>query len=195
MFPSLLIELAAAAGFSSSDMQAMEQLYVKYQKPLYIFVNKMVLDAETAQDIMHEAFVKLLAAGVNIDSEKGCRNYLYTIAVNLCRMRARKGKNRKHSSLNELEDKGVVIQDEQQNIEKQVELRNFEEILDALIQLQPEKQRSVLYMKKIQGLTYTDIVKITGVSLRSLKYMVKNSLQEIMEQMEEMGMVQEGELL
>lgn len=192
----ILILAADADGTISVRQEAVfEDMYKKYNKQLYVFIYQMTHDSETTLDILQESFARVLSAEVEFESEKGSRNYLYTVAANLCRMQFRRNKYRDHASIDKLGDAGIILADTKESFEKKIELSQIEDILNSHVEKLPEKERSILLMKKTKGMTYTDIAQVTGMSERQLKRIVKKCIEVILEGMEEDGIVGEGGLL
>ena len=77
--------ILGAQSSAEARRQALEYLATTYWKPLYVFLRKKGLDAQAAQDGVHEVVVQLLERDA-IDSmrpERGrLRAYLRTVAQN-----------------------------------------------------------------------------------------------------------------
>jgi len=172
------------------------ELYIKYSGPLYSFISNYIRDKESAPDLVQESFTRLLAAKVQLDTEARFRNYLYTIAVNLCKNRTRLKKEQIPDSLDAREETGQEFLDtEDLQPEKIAEIKELQNQVQQLIDQLPEKERKMLILKKTEGLTYEDIANITGYSTRNVKRIVKNTLLGLAEKLEKNGMVSDGSLI
>jgi len=174
---------------------AFTELYRKYCGPLYSFVLNYTRDEDSAYDLVQESFTRVLGAKTELNTEARFRNYLYTTAVNLCKNRTRLKKERRPDSLEAHEEAGQEFKDaETFQPEMQAESNDLKHQVQALIDALPDMERRVLMLKKIKGMTYTDISEITGSSVRTLKRMVKQTLLDLAEKMEALGITPEGEM-
>lgn len=80
----------------AGEMAAFDQLYERYERPLFGFVLKHVRDRAEAEDLLHEAFMGVLRGGLERAGPQGpertmtsFRAWLFQVARNLCLNRAR----------------------------------------------------------------------------------------------------------
>jgi RNA polymerase sigma-70 factor, ECF subfamily len=59
-----------------------EQLYHDHRQPLQRYLDRLVSDRETAEDLCHETFIKALRHWNELEQEALARNWLYRIATN-----------------------------------------------------------------------------------------------------------------
>ena len=83
---------ALYARMLAGDLAAFDQLYARYERPLYGFVVAQLSDVHEAEDVFHEAFLAVLHArgrGIELRSFKA---WLFQVARHLClnRVRSRK---------------------------------------------------------------------------------------------------------
>jgi len=83
---------ALYARMLAGDLAAFDQLYARYERPLYGFVVAQLSDVHEAEDVFHEAFLAVLHArgqGIELRSFKA---WLFSVARHLClnRVRSRK---------------------------------------------------------------------------------------------------------
>ncbi len=69
------------------EMAAFDQLYERYERPLFGFVLKHVRDRAEAEDLLHEAFMGVLKG--RREKDGSFRAWLFQVARNLCLNRAR----------------------------------------------------------------------------------------------------------
>jgi len=177
------------------DKTVLKQLFEEHHYMLYNFILKMVRDEEAAQDILQECFVRFIKCMENIKEKKSYKSYLFTIAMNICRDKGRRKKHAQQTSMDELKEKGYDLPDDHSNLEEHVALDFAEKAMEKIINTLPEKEKSILFMKKMEGMTYDKIAEITGYSERTLMRIVKATIQKIADSLEDMGIMQEGEIL
>jgi RNA polymerase sigma-70 factor (ECF subfamily) len=82
-------DLSLVEALQNGDDAALDELMGRHKRPLYSFIYRYVLNAEDAEELTQEAFVRVY---LNIRSFKPNAKFvtwLYTIAANLCRDHAR----------------------------------------------------------------------------------------------------------
>lgn len=75
----------------AGDLSAFDRLYGRYERPLFGFIRLRVGDSE-AEDVFHEAFMAVLRERERRSEVRSFRAWLYQVASNLCRNRARTAK-------------------------------------------------------------------------------------------------------
>ena len=183
-----LLQILMQAGLTAPP-DGFELFYTEYYDYLYNFVLKMVFHRESAHDLTQETFTRILRQWGKLKSERDRKNYLFTIATNLCRDRARKKDKAQHLPLEPFEDFLEAEQDHGSRVERRAELQQFEEILEQLVLKLPEEERMLLYMKRLDNMTYENMSRVTGISVRTLKRRVKSILDGLTAAMERQGIL------
>lgn len=178
-----LIEL-----FVSGDKLAIKTLFYRYRSKLYTYIMIKSKDRELAQDIMQDAFIKVIKCLENGKYlEKGTFiNWLIRIAHNLLVDHYRK---QKHLKVTSSDDENTNILNNAKltdgNIEDQMILNrtNFE--LRHLVGLLPEDQKEVLLMRIYGDFSFKEIADQTGVSINTalgrMRYALINLKKQIAE--------------
>lgn len=186
----LLQLLMAAAELGVTD--SFRPFYEEYYQYLYNFIRKMVPEEETAQDLTQEAFTRILKNWARCTDARDRKNYLFTIAVNLCRDHARSGRQKKgHVSLELVADALADDRAHGRETARRTELEELEAVLGTLIAGLPEEERLVLHMKRLEGMSYEDISGITGQPVRTLKRRVRSALDRLVAELGRMGILAE----
>ncbi|MGV1793375.1 sigma-70 family RNA polymerase sigma factor [Rhizobium lusitanum] len=136
-------------------------LYTSEQGRLRRLIRRLVGNKTTTDDLVHQAFVKLLAAadGGNIDN---CPAYLRTTARNLALNHLRDLK--RHAEIGVSDAELHAIPDLQPSPEMTVVYRcELRRVLQAVASL-PPKRREVFVLNKFEGLSYDEIAARLGVS-------------------------------
>ncbi|MDZ4752154.1 MAG: sigma-70 family RNA polymerase sigma factor [Flavobacteriales bacterium] len=136
-----------------------------YQKPIYYFIRKMVLDHDDAADISQNTFIKAWKAFGSFRGESKISSWLYRIAY-----------NESITFINKEKRLGKVrLEDVEEFLSKSLEADvhyNGDEIqkkLQTAMALLPEKQKAVFIMKYFEEKKYVEISEITGTSVGALK--------------------------
>ena len=81
------------------DKAAFEEIFQLYHRRIYNAVYGMLSDADDAQDVTQDVFMRLHDALPTLRADEAFSTYLYRIALNLCRDRARRKKRVRFQSI------------------------------------------------------------------------------------------------
>nr|WP_275444791.1 RNA polymerase sigma factor [Paenibacillus sp. ACRRX] len=131
-----------------------------------------VRNEEESRDLTQETFYRFCRSIDKYTNKGKCRAYLYTIARNLCKDHLRKWKpSLSWEETDAAADYGTLQQSS--TIEDQVER---EQLVHELLQLLPEEQRELVFMRFCLDLTFREIAHTTGVNVCMVQYRVKSGL-------------------
>ncbi len=155
------------------------ELYPRLHRAMKAYVAGSSVDPE---DVLQEAFLK---AYKNLNRFKGnstMYTWLYSIARNIAIDEFRKRKYEKLQSNTPVEEFEIASDTEisEQNKEDVMLLRK------AIAEL-PELLRSVVVMKTIDGLSYPEMTKITGVNEETLKNRMYRARQLLATRLKQLG--------
>src|SRR3954466_11835091 len=85
--------------YQKGEVRAFEVLLSRHRKPVFNFILRFVGDRETAEDLLQEAFMRVIKGAEAYQRQAKFTTWLYTIARNLCVDASRRGKHRKAASL------------------------------------------------------------------------------------------------
>ncbi len=158
------------------DRGALEQLCRETWPDLYSFVYWQVQSREEAEDIVQEAYSRLLGAAPHLKVRDGDVNgLLRTIATNLARDGWRRRKVRGPLIPLEAVPESHPI-DETTRSEERLAVR-------AALSQVPSEQRAVIELRLVQGYTVRETARLLGkseVAVRSLQYRGLQRLAELM---------------
>jgi RNA polymerase sigma factor (sigma-70 family) len=149
---------------------AFEAIVERYRRALMRYVSRL-LPAERAEDVVQQAFVKAYEAMHRDAAELNLRPWLYRIAHNGA-LNALRDRALLHAELDERID-GVERPD--QALERTLGLRELVVAVQAL----PERQRSAILLRELEGRSYEEIATALGVTdgaVRQLLNRARNSL-------------------
>jgi RNA polymerase sigma-70 factor (ECF subfamily) len=78
--------------YSKGAEHAFEMLYRRYEKPVYSFIYRIVLNTVDAEDLCQETFFRLAREKKNYKAIGKFKTWLFRISLNLCRDRLRRKK-------------------------------------------------------------------------------------------------------
>ena len=157
------------------DIKAFEEIFQLYHRRIYNAVYGMLGDPDDAQDVTQDVFMRLHDALPTLRADEAFSTYLYRIALNLCRDRARRKKRVRFQSMDtprtddegdsepmDFPDQGKLPEETLTNDELQRRVR------EAVQTLSPD-HRAVIVMHHFQGMEVNDIANILKVPTGTVK--------------------------
>ncbi len=165
--------------YRDGDTAAFETLYQRYEKPLFDFIYRMAPNAADSESLFQETFFRVVRAKDRYRATAQFKTWLFQIAVNLCRDRARRMKHRAHLSLNDPvfprgEGRGDLqdrLPDPAVPVDKSLEAEELGSAVKGAVGSLPEDERLVVVLKEYQGLKYSEIAAIMDRPVGTLKFL------------------------
>ena len=163
---------------SDGNRAAFGKLVTKYKDRLYNFIYRMMPEANEAQDILQETFMRAYKERERYQPDFAFSTWLYTIAANLVRSEYRRRKRWKFVSI------GIGSQDDEIAIPdvgyKDLNLLPF--IEKAMEKLGAE-YRTAFVLRDIQQLPYEQIAQIMKVPVGTVKSRLNRARRLLREQL------------
>jgi len=160
----------------------------KYKSKIFNLCYRMLNNYHDAEDISQEAFLKAYKKLDEFKVSQKFQNWLYTIAINLCRNKLKRDNLVKFISIDkkitdEDDDIPFEIADESQTPEKYLIRMEEKNRIRYLVHSIPVKYRTVFLLRYVEGLSYKEISEITGLPVgtvetwlfRAKKVVLKNA--------------------
>ena len=154
------------------DANAFEELVLRYEKTVYSLAVRMVSDREDAADMTQEAFIKAYNSLSSFRGDSRFSVWLYRITTNVCLDFLRSKSRKQQVSLtvsDDDEDAQLDIPDPkadpEQQLIKKISMQSVEEGLKTL----PDKQRQILVMRELGGMSYAEIGKALSLEEGTVK--------------------------
>jgi RNA polymerase sigma-70 factor, ECF subfamily len=156
------------------DEASFEFLLQKYRSPLVNFLNRMVRDTATAEDLAQEVFLRVYRARRQYNPSAKFTTWLFRIATNLALNSVRDNRyERMAVSLDEPlggEDGAPMeLPAREMRIDEHMVERDRTEFIRRAIATLPEKQRAAVLLHKYEEMDYGEIAKILDCSESALK--------------------------
>jgi RNA polymerase sigma-70 factor, ECF subfamily len=142
---------------------------------LFRYLHRLTGDQDVAEDIAQEAFVRLLRQPLP-DAE--IRPWLFTVATNLVRDRARKTERRQRllTTAPELVTRPPLPD---ADVERRERIDSVRAVLDRL----SERDRQLLLMRE-EGFKYDEIARVVGVAPASVGTLIARALKKFVAEYE-----------
>ncbi len=147
------------------DDKAFAELVSRFQDRLLNFVGRIVVDRETAEELVQEAFLRIFNQKHSYTPTFAVSTWVYTIALNLARSELRKRKLRKYLSLDFLKEEADVELPEKSNSDYESLIPILRKAIDKL----PEDYKTAFILCDIQRLPYQQIAEVMGVPVGTVK--------------------------
>ncbi len=164
----------------AGDQRAFEELVRIYQDRVFSLSLRMIGNRQEAEDLAQEVFMTLHRAIASYRGEGRFYTWLYRIATNTCKNRIKylRGRNfhrsvsvddAPESAGQDEERPAVPLQSKVPGPEAMTEGNRLEAaIARELARLDPE-HKLLIVLRDVQGLSYQEILKITGLQEGTLK--------------------------
>jgi RNA polymerase sigma-70 factor (ECF subfamily) len=153
----------------------------RHDREIMRFLLRMTHDREDALDLFQDTFLRAYRAYPGLDSEAGLRPWLFKIAANLCRNRARD--HARHSRVIAPDADAETLDAVSPRHSNYTNHGGADGALDmrrAIAGL-PGKQGQAFVMRKIVGLDYSEIGAALGCSEESARAGVYQALRKLKE--------------
>jgi RNA polymerase sigma-70 factor (ECF subfamily) len=148
--------------FARGDRTAFDELVAEHQQAAYIAAWRILGDGEAAHDVVQEAFVRVLRHHQRYDAGKPFRSWLLSIVRNLAIDSLRRRRRFDHpDTLSQLSAPASPATMEEQELRERVAL--------VLAEL-PEKYRSIIVMREMEGAGAEDIARSIGVDYSTTRW-------------------------
>ncbi len=173
--------------YQNGDARAMTTLYDRHARPLRAFAQQR--GAARPDDIVQDAFLRVVRNGASFQGQAKFRTWLYTIARNLCVDASRRDRFRSGPSLDAptgSEDNrtlGDRIANDSIGTDASRNLadRQFQSAFDAAMAQLPDEQREVFALRELSGLSFAEIAEATACNENTVKSRMRYALKQLRE--------------
>ena len=158
---------------AAGEREAFNELVIKYQKPLYSLLYRMVSNHEDAADLLQKTFVKAFTGLAGFERRSSFKTWLYQIAINLAKNIYRERARNEHVPIDD-----VVISKHPRVVETLIAKQNRQRLRETLGGL-PEKQRMTLLLRIQEGKKFEEIAEIMRCSIGTAKANYHHAVQKL----------------
>lgn len=137
---------------------------------LFRFALKILRNRQEAEDIVHDAYLKLVSGGTNLGAIDHRRAWLFKIIRNLCIDRIRAERHRSDRG-HHLDIAGTLHAEGMQNMTPERDVLSTERLRRAYDAMQrlPAEEAQTLTLAVVEGLSYDDIAYVTEVPVGTVR--------------------------
>lgn len=156
----------------AGDLDALGQVYERYERHVFRYAYYLLGQREEADDIKQETFLRAYQSIGKFRSRSSLQTWLLAICGNLCRDRIRSWERRKIQYHAQLGEDHLRCQSEMHDPVALLERSLRSQVVMGALQRMPLAHREVLVLHDIEGLSYEEIAQIRGGSVASVKLRV-----------------------
>jgi RNA polymerase sigma-70 factor (ECF subfamily) len=147
---------------ASGDLNAFSDLVVAHQRSAWNVAFRYLNDPAEAEDVVQDAFLKILDAAPRYRPTASFRTYLYQVVSRLCIDRAEK---KRPEYTDELPD----VADPSPGPGEVTEARQEEDAVRTALDALPSNQRIAVILKHYEELSYAEIGLVIGVTAKAVE--------------------------
>ena len=162
--------------FQTGDKTAFDALVLKHKDRVFNLCYWFLGDTQEANDSAQDAFIKVYRSLKKFRQESTFSTWLYKIVANTCKNRLKSSEYKQKKSTVPLHNPGeqgihsvMEIRDESPSPSNGLEMKERMTLIQKAIGSLPSDKRSVLVLRDIEGLSYEEVSKITGLNVGTVK--------------------------
>ena len=146
----------------SGNLAAFEQIVQRHQSAAWAVTYRFVGDASEAEDLVQDAFLRILDAAERYQPSAAFRTYLYRVLMRLCIDHIRKKRPVLVDPLPQVPAPGLSSPEQIERVERE---RSIQAALDAL----PPKYRMVIILRYFEGIGSMEIAQTLNTTPKAVE--------------------------
>jgi RNA polymerase sigma-70 factor (ECF subfamily) len=164
----------------AGNYRRFERLISAYQKPLYIFIWRMVRDEDDAKDICQDTFFKAYTKIKSFKGKSKFSSWLFQIGYRKALDFLAK-KKRQRATLDKMEEKS-----QGSGSEREFEVKQADSAIMSIIDDLQENHRIALHLFYKEEMTYKEIASVMKVPINTVKSLIYRGKEIVREKMSRM---------
>ncbi len=179
----MLVDFELVKRAREGDHGAFTQLVQAYRKRILGTIARLIGRPEDVEDVGQEVFLRLHFSLDQLRTEEVFEPWLYRLTVNAAYDYLRRQRRRGESRMADLSEQQVMMADAAAGTRAQEEeqhRRQLRETVQALLANVSERDRILLVLKEIEGLSLKELEKIYRVNENALKVRLFRARQRVL---------------
>ncbi len=152
----------------NGDKIAFGELIEKYQKQIYSLTYRLTNNADDAQDLAQEVFIKVYQVLSKYDKDRPFFPWLYRVATNVCYTELRRKPNGE-VSLEKVIEVGSLIPISPEQPEEEYVQNETQELVQQALAALPENYRIPMVLRYLEELSYQEIADAMELPLTTIE--------------------------
>src|SRR4030042_5504629 len=163
----------------NSKAKAFEILFKKYCQSLIYFSRRYVFDKQIAENIVQDVFAGIWQKRQNLDPSQSIKAYLFAAVKN------ESFKYLRHINVESRSyDRVIKLVNIEKTPEEILDEKELRDRLNSAINDLPEKCREIFFMTRFDGLKYSEIAEILGISIKTVETQMGRAFKKLREYLE-----------
>ena len=171
--------------FRAGDGSAFDALFRRWAAPLLRYLQRMVKDAASAEDLVQEVFLRVHRSRDRYTPDARFSTWLYRIATNLALNELRRPRVRAHHSSDA--DVAAPLRAVGPAPDEHAHARRLTERVELELARLPENQRAALWLASVEGLSYAEVAETLEVSEKAVKALVHRARKTLAKRLPSQG--------
>ena len=164
------------ARMRSGDLDAFEEFFTTYQRPVYITALAITRDPFLAEEILQDCFVKAYRARHRLRTDCSPLPWLHRVATNLCYSRIARRRVLMEPITALINN---LVADLTSRPDQVAESREIIEVLQRAIDALPPKQQTAVILYYLHGYSLAESAEIAGCNVGTMKSRVHYALKAL----------------
>lgn len=161
----MLTDFELMQNAAKGDMGAFGDLVIRHQQKAWNIAWRLLNDADEAEDVAQEAFIRILKAAPRYRPEAAFSTYLYRIVTRLCLDRLEK----KRPDYMDFPPESISSEpDPSETLGKKETADSVRGMLNKL----PSRQRTAIILRYYENLSYREISEVMNISEKSVEHLL-----------------------
>ncbi len=154
----------------AGEAEAFRALVVRYQRKVYAVALGIVRDPDLAWDVAQEAFVRVHAHLAEFEGKSSFSTWLFRIATHVSIDAVRRERVSHKEEIDEVNEahvaegaEGILATSLGNDPRENLLRREMAERIQAALATLPEKHRTILVLREVEGLSYEELAERLGI--------------------------------
>lgn len=160
------------------DQAAFEAIFLRYQRPIYQFIYRMMGNAEDASDLTQECFIRAYRALPQTSDDLNVSAWLHRIAANACLDALRRRKRIRWLPWEGQGQPDLQLTGHLEDPEREAIRSETQELVQRVLTQMNPRHRLALILREYEGLSCEEIGQIMGLSRSAVKSVLFRAREE-----------------
>lgn len=167
------------AGFKQGDERAVKQIFERFHKELVSFATRITNNQYEAQDIVVEAFLKILPRAKDFTSLENIRAFLYVVTRHACYAWVEKQENLQKKEQAFMYTLDAEVSSEQSVMDQEEMTARILQQLYEFIQQLPPQEKKVFILKMIQQKSADEIAEELKIAKKTVYNLTSSAINRL----------------
>lgn len=186
---SVMEDIELINAFQAGDNKAFDTLALRHKDMVFNLCYRFLGDLQDANDAAQDVFIKAFKALKRFRSESSFSTWIYRIGLNTCKNKVKSLEHRYRKQTTSLNNPGtgrdddppMEIVDGSPSPSMALERRERCMIIQKAVHSLPKDKKEMIVLRDMEGLSYDEIVNITGLNLGTVKSKIARARSDLRE--------------